>query len=593
MRFLLAKQNVIVLLLCMMVMGTAITFAQSSPTITAIEPNQGYSNSITNVEIRGSGFYGEPTVKLGDTEIQDVTLLNSTTLFAVVQAGLSVGTYNVTVTNPDNSSATLNAGFTVYSPTPDPRLLLPDRGRSDLPNEIYIYGFNFVPGVEVRLADNSSPIPLATTRTSSTRLKAVVPPNLPAGVYSVQIANPGESVATLADAYTVYDVVNDDLFGNSYELWTEPVAIRAGGSGNGIGLIVHRQGGKQPVSVTVRFYEGDPDNGGILLGDGTIALLSPRSSQSTSKVAWNPTSAGTYELYAVIDPDNRVPEALESNNKVHRTVTVLPPVADLVAPRVDNFVIDEGNGVTTDDVIQLDTVASDPTPGSGVAALFFQEFEYSQGAGQWVPVQSSDWVDYAAANTDYPWTLMPNAGVKYLQAWAADAAGNISVFPFRGFVSYIPPTDRVGMDQSRIYRYTLQQGERLTARVEVISGDPDLYVWTPNPDAPPYVSNLSGTVTDEVSFSADQSGLYQVEVYGYSAAEYRLTVTIETAAQGRSVAPANVAGVDNDKPLPTQPALSLSSAPATQTAVTAPPVTDTTTPSEPTSTSIYLPAIVR
>jgi hypothetical protein len=467
----------------------------------------------------------------------------------------------------------------------------PRSGRSSLMNEIYVYGAYFADGVVVHLVNASgTEYPLETTRLSWMQLAAVVPVGMAPGLYDVKVLNPDGGQAVLARAYTVYDPLGDDLKANDYELWTEPVALRAGGSKNDVGLIVHRQGGKQPVSVTVRFYEGDPDNGGTLLGDGTIALLSPRSSQSTSKVAWNPTSAGEYELYAVIDPDNRVPEALESNNKVHRTVTVLPPVADLVAPRVDNFVIDEGSGVTTNDVIQLDTVASDPTPGSGVAGILFQEFEYSQGAGQWVPVQTSDWVDYATANTNYPWTLMPNAGVKYLQAWAADAAGNISVFPYRGFVSYIPPTDRVGMDQSRIYRYTLQQGERLTARVEVISGDPDLYVWTPNPDAPPYVSNLSGTVTDQVSFSADQSGLYQVEVYGYSASEYRLTVTIETAAQGRSVAPANVAGVDTDKPLPTQPALSLSSAPVVQTAVTAPPVTDTTTPSQ---TKLYLPGINR
>ena len=468
----------------------------------------------------------------------------------------------------------------------------PRLGSSALANEIYIYGAYFAGGVVVHLVDVSgTEYPLETTRLSWMQLAAIVPAGMVPGIYDVKVLNPDGGQVVLSRVYTVFDPLGDDLKANDYELWSEPMALRAGGSKNDIGLIVHRQGGKQPVSVTVRFYAGNPESGGTLIGDGTIALLSPRSSQSTSKVAWNPASAGEYELYAVIDPDNRVAEALESNNVVRRTVTVLPPVADQVAPRVDNFVIDEGNGVTTNDVILLDTVASDPTPGSGVATIFFQEFEYSQGAGQWVPVQTSGWLDYATGNTDYPWTLMPNAGVKYLQAWAADAAGNISVFPYRGFVSYIPPTDRVGMDQSRIYRYTLQQGQRLTARVEVISGDPDLYVWTPNPDAPPYVSNLAGTVTDEVSFSADESGLYQVEVYGYSAAEYRLTVTIEAAAQGRSVAPASVAGVDPNKDLPTQPALSLSSAPATQTAVTAPPVTDTNTPSQ--SPTIYLPSINR
>ncbi|MBI1294252.1 hypothetical protein GC175_04755, partial [bacterium] len=220
----------------------------------------------------------------------------------------------------------------------------PRSGRSSLMNEIYIYGASFADGVVVHLVQTSgTEYPLETTRLSWMQLAAVVPAGVAPGIYDLKVLNPDGGQAVLARAYTVFDPLGDDLKANDYELWTEPVALRARGSKNDVGLIVHRQGGKQPVSVTVRFYEGDPDNGGTLLGDGTIAMLSPRSSQSTSKVAWNPTSAGEYELYAVIDPDNRVPEALESNNKVHRTVTVLPPVADLVAPRVDNFVIDEGN----------------------------------------------------------------------------------------------------------------------------------------------------------------------------------------------------------------------------------------------------------
>jgi hypothetical protein len=51
--------------------------------------------------------------------------------------------------------------------------------------------------------------------------------------------------------------------------------------------------------------------------------------------------------------------------------------------------------------------------------------------------------------------------------------------------------------------------------------------------------------------------------------------------------------VDPNKDLLTQPALSLSSAPVTQSAVTVPPVADTTTPSQPNSPTLYLPVINR
>ena len=591
----LIRPTLILILLLAILLPTGSVLGQTPvPTVTSISPAEGLNTTITNVQITGSGFFGQPTVRVGNTEIQDVTVVNTTILLGVVQAGLIAGTYDVSVENPDGQQGILVNGFTVLSPNPDPRMLMPDRGRSDVPNDIYLYGFNFSPGVQVQLVDGSSQTtPLLTNRTISTFIRATVPAGLSAGVYDVRVINPGDASATLIDAYTVFDVVNDDLYANDYELWSEPVAIRAGGSGNGIGLIVHRQGGKQPVSVIVRFYNGDPDNGGALTGEGSIALLSPRSWESTSKVAWNPPTPGNYEIFAVIDPDELVNEALETNNKVSRTITVLPPAADLVPPRVDQFVIDKNASTTTDDVVLLDAIASDPIPGSGVARLFYQEFEFSQGAGEWIPVKNSGWLSYSTSNTDFAYTLMPNAGVKYLQAWAADAAGNISVFPYKGFVSYVLPTDRVGSDQVRVYRYQLNLGDRLTARLEPVSGDPDLYVWTSDSNAPPYVSNLAGAAVDEVSFTASgaECCLYQLEVYGYSASEYRLSVTITPPIQNRQhLSFSALGGQDSGKPEITSPAVPLSSEPRSQTAVSAPSVDDPNTPS---TRNIYLPTVTR
>ncbi|HMN31329.1 MAG TPA: CARDB domain-containing protein, partial [Caldilineaceae bacterium] len=103
----------------------------------------------------------------------------------------------------------------------------------------------------------------------------------------------------------------DDLFANTYELWSEPAAPRANAETK-LHLLVRRQGGKQPLSnVLVRFYLGDPKSGGAALGDGSIALLSPRSKDNTTGVAWTPPSAGAYEIYAVIDPENAVAETYE------------------------------------------------------------------------------------------------------------------------------------------------------------------------------------------------------------------------------------------------------------------------------------------
>lgn len=573
----------------------SVVFAQSpAPTITSVDPASGLNTAATNIIIKGSGFFGTPTVALDSNVLADVSLLDSTQILAVVPAGLPPQAYDLIVTIPDGQVAILPAGFAVRTATPQVLGLRPDRGRSDLLNDINLYGFNFAVGVSINMADSPAPTPieLTTTRINATHLRATVPAGLTPGIYDVTVRNIDNSSHTLSDAYTVFEVTNDDLYGYGYELWTDPTTVRQGDAAH-IGLIVHRQGGKKVLqNVKVRFTVGEAWPNGTLLGDGTILLLSPRSSDSTSGVAWNPDAPGSYTLYGVIDPDNEVVEALDTNNVVSRTVTVLGPSPDETAPHVDNF---DFGGIenTTDPLIRLDTSASDPAPGSGVASLLFQEYEYSQGASQWVPAQNSGWLDYENNQTNYPWTLLPSAGVKYLQAWASDGQGNVSLFPFKGFVSYIPPSDAVGLDQGRVYRFSVQVGEQISAQVAPISGDPDLYIWPPDADTrPPKVSNLSGNAAESVIWEAPVSGVYQVEVYGYSAARYQLTVEV-TPVTRRSLAAgaAWTAGIDETKPERNTPTVAVNSVPGAQLALPTAPL-NPSTPVELTK-KLFLPMTVR
>ena len=518
----------------------------------------------------------------------------STTILADMM-GLGFDTY-VSPAPPltPTPTSTIPAGTPTATPQP-PTLthLRPDRGRSDLPNEVYLYGSLFAAGATASL-HSTGEYTLSTFFVDSTRLKAFIPAGLPASTYAARIVNPDGAAATLANAYTSFDAANDDLHAYSYELWSDPMAVRAGDTATTLGLVVHRQGGKNPTPVTVHFYNGNPNQGGTKIGEGTIALLPPRQSQSTSAVAWVPPAPGTYELFAVIDPNNQFAESLETNNLISRTLSVLPPAADRIAPRVASFTIGDGSGLVTSPQVILNVSAEDPTPGSGVASLFFQEFEYSQGAGQWVPTQDSGWLTYTTSPLNFPWTLSPNAGMKYIDAWAADAAGNVSVYPFHRLVTYNPPVDSVALNQTRIYRYDVPAQTRLNARIEPISGDPDLYIWPPDTSASPFVSNLPGTQVEQLSLQVDSPGTYQVEVYGYSAAEYRLSVTW-TPAQ-TTHARLSTIQVDADKPLPTAPAVASIALPPTRFAIAAPAATDLTTPSEPTeppTSTIYLPAVAR
>jgi len=288
-----------------------------------------------------------------------------------------------------------------------------------------------------------------------------------------------------------------------------------------------------------------------------------------------------YDLYAVIDPGNAIPETVEANNVVSRTVTVLGTTADKIAPHVDSFAINDGASVAASPDVTLDATASDNPGGSGVASLLYLEFEYSQAANQWFPVQNSGWVTYTVAQSNYPWTLLPSAGMRYLQAWAADKAGNISLYPYRAYIDYVPAADHVEQGQVRVYRYTLAAGQVLTATITPISGDPDLYVWPPDfPTRPPWVSNLASGA-DEVRFSAPLAGVYQIEVYGYAAADYRLTIATGPAG-GHLEALQGWASAT--KPQRPAPALPVNSEPGTQIALPAPTVPDH---------KIYLPIVLR
>jgi hypothetical protein len=300
---------------------------------------------------------------------------------------------------------------------------------------------------------------------------------------------------------------------------------------------VHRQGGEATLAqVPVRFFAN-----GVDVGETRVVILPPDGAESTQRLDWTPSQPGDYEIVAVIDPQDQIPEASESNNTVTRTVTVLSAAPDDQAPRVDSLVIEGGQDIVSDTLVHLSATASDyPQPGgSGVSDLRYIEFEYNQGARLWLPVQDSDWVSYSLASTNYAWTLTPVGGIHYIQAWARDGAGNISHYPYQQSVNYLPPSDWVGRNQTRVYRRTLAQGASLQVALTPVSGDPDLYVWPPDwqEGRPPWVSNLSGSQVDELAFTAPVSGVYQIEIYGYTAARYQLSVAAGTAILAKQALP--------------------------------------------------------
>jgi hypothetical protein len=89
-----------------------------APVLTAIDPNTGDNRFATPVVITGSGFSGAPVLKLGDTWLEDVVVVDENTISAVVPAGLPKGVYDLMIYNGDCQSGDGLAGaFTVTSVT--------------------------------------------------------------------------------------------------------------------------------------------------------------------------------------------------------------------------------------------------------------------------------------------------------------------------------------------------------------------------------------------------------------------------------------------------------------------------------------------
>jgi uncharacterized repeat protein (TIGR01451 family) len=502
------------------------------PIVSSVTPHSGFNDTTTGVTVMGSNFQSGATVSLNGTALQSVVVVNNNRLQATVQAGMTPGTHDLTVVNPDTRSGVLLNAFTVLMPTP-PILtsVTPAHGPNDMPITIDIYGANFAPHptVTLRLTDTVVPVE-GVLFVNGSRLRGIVPVYIAPGVYTMTVTNPDGRSGVLSNAYEAVEAaVSDDLYANHADFWLRPASVRQGSAAPWLGLTVRRQGGAANLTnIAVGFYVGDPLAGGTLIGTGIVPSLSP-GGVATTTVLWTPLpSAGTYVLYAWIDPAGAVPEDNEANNIISRTVTVLPPLPDSTPPTVDSFSVNGGASNTSNPQVSMNVSAHDNAGGSGVASVLYVEYQFVQSGGGWVAVADSGWLPYALASTNYPWLLQPEPGVRYLKAWVADGAGNISLLPEAQMINYTPLMAYVAQGQVHIFRQYLSAGQSLQVRLSMSHGDADLYVWSP-------VGALVGYSWADnpeiIEFTATASGVYQIEVEGWTGAYYRLEIIQVTTLQ--------------------------------------------------------------
>ena len=607
-------------------------------TIQSISPTEGMNDQTTRVTVSGSGFAISPPpsarlFRAGNSfPLTEINVLSSTTFEATVPSGLSPGLYDLLVTS-SGVTAILSNAFNIFAAGVAPELIqvVPNAVSNDRAAEILVLGNNLAEGAVVRIGSTT----LAASWISSQALLPVVPDGLEPGAYELRVTNPNGRQSGQV-TFTVLDgSVNlvDDLFSSSEQIWLNPVTPRATIPAL-MGMFVERSGGTAPLAsmVEVEFRRDRID--GPLLGRATINFLDPQSTDSTNPLSITFSEPGDVPIFAIIDPDNKVAERNESNNIVQRTLRIASTATDQIPPQIDGINLVGGNEtIVTSRDLNLEIAASDPDPGSGAQALHIIEYVYLEETQRWIPMaQSAGWLPFNGSPSQYTWTLLPQPGMRYLQVRARDGAGNISIGNARRLLTYEAPSDRIGRGQTRIYRYQVADGQSLDVQVDVISGDADLYVWSSRLDQSARVSNLGGSADERVQIAADAiaPGVYQVEVYGYTAAEYRLTTLIGGVpamrpnwayggiSQAKLVPTAPLVAVDArpderagdlpSVPVPTDPTPTATAtngpSPTATTTQTATPTSTATAPSSPSptptgtvtppsSSRVYLPLIRR
>jgi hypothetical protein len=179
---------------------TTFVATNAAPTISQVTPPTIVNNQATTINITGTNFVNSPAVLLGSQALTGVTFNSTSSLTAQIPAGVTPGVYNLTVTNPDNASATLANSITVKLPAPNLTTVNPNSGANNASTPISLNGTNFVSGATVRLgAANLSGVAFV----SAIKLTATVPAGLNQGVYDLTVTNPDGQISTLAASFTV------------------------------------------------------------------------------------------------------------------------------------------------------------------------------------------------------------------------------------------------------------------------------------------------------------------------------------------------------------------------------------------------------
>ncbi len=151
-----------------------------------------------------------------------------------------------------------------------------------------------------------------------------------AATFTVDVADPGTvNVTVTAHNYLPYEtaagvlLIPADLTLATGDITVDGSgAVLRDGEQAEVAAIIHNVGRMSASDVSVRFYLGDPDAGGVVIGTTVLPSVQARGN-ATAKITWT-VRAGGSKLYVWADPDNALAEHREDNNIAFTTVNVSP-----------------------------------------------------------------------------------------------------------------------------------------------------------------------------------------------------------------------------------------------------------------------------
>ncbi len=231
------------------------------PTITSLNPaSRGQGATNQSITVTGTGFQSGAVVTFSGSGVTATTAFNSATqltLSLTVTSGAATGARNVTVTNPDGGTFTLNNGFTVNA-GPTITSLSPNvLGQGAAGKSVVLTGTGLVSGATVSFSGAGVTATTAFNSATQLTLTVTVTSGAATGARNVTVTNPDGGTFTLTNGLTVNAAPTIlSITPNTHAANSNGVAETITGTGFQPGATVTFTGSNQPTVASTITVNG-------------------------------------------------------------------------------------------------------------------------------------------------------------------------------------------------------------------------------------------------------------------------------------------------------------------------------------------------